>query len=330
MSTALKVTILSLLLLNACSKVYTPPPQPVQVESNTETTKTDTQTELTADFEPTVGTIEKEGQGPWEMRMLLATSKDGLNFTKTNVILADQANTPSIAVDKNGWIYIYYSGYTLGDKTNSSGVAISKDNGKTWTHKYVNILYKGEVKSGTDPDIEILEDGTFRLFFISNEFKISKTPQIYYADGTNGYDFTYGGVSFEENGDAIDSSTFRIGDVWHQFTLVGNTMSHYHATSQDGKTFTLYKKEDFNFESGTYVMANEIQVDGGVRFYAFDLKDMSFRSIFSSDGYNWKMEEGARLTFDKNSSLESKYIKDPAVGKLADGSYIMAYCTFIK
>ena len=205
-------------------------------------------------------------------------------------------------------------------------MAISQDKGKTWIHKYIKIYDGDQVKSGTDPDVEILEDGTFRIYFISSDFR-SPTPRIYYADGTNGYDFTYGGVSFEENGDAIDSSTFKVGDLWHQFTLVGNTLHQYHATSEDGKIFTLYKTEDFTSGKKSYVMANEIQVDGGVRFYAFDLGDTSFRSFFSTDGYTWTMEDGARLTFDKNNQLESKYIKDPAVAKLADGTYIMAYAT---
>lgn len=329
MNNTLKIAILSLLLFSACSKGEETKPITVPSVETPEVTEEVTQSEeLTADFEPTEGALERDGEGPWNKRILLATSTDGLSFKKTNVVLADQANTPSIVVDKNGWIYIYYSGETVGTKINTAGVAISKDNGKTWIHKYVNVLDGNQVKSGTDPDVEILDDGTFRIYFISNQFK-SPTPKIYYADGTNGYDFTYGGVSFEKNGDAIDPSTFRIGDIWHQFTLVGNTMAHYHAKSTDGKTFTFDKEENFNYESGTYVMANEIQADGGVRFYAFDLRDTSFRSFLSADGYNWKLELGSRLQFDKNNSLESKYIKDPAVGKLADGSYIMAYVTVI-
>ncbi len=76
-------------------------------------------------------------------------------------------------------------------------------------------------------------------------------------------------------------------------------------------------------------MANEIQVDGGVRFYAFTLNETDFLSYFSSDGYEWEKEDGTRLSFDKNSEYESKYIKDPAVAKLQDGSYIMAYVTVI-
>ncbi len=329
MNISAKIALLSLFLLSSCSKAPTTPViEPVKEELEIETPAVIESTELTADFEATVGGLDRQGEGPWNKRMLLATSTDGLNFTRTNLVFADQANTPSMVVDKNGWIYLYYSGETVGEKINAAGVAISKDNGKTWLHKYVNIIDGNQVKTGTDPDVEILEDGTFRIYFISRDFK-SPTPKIYYAEGTDGYNFTYGGVSFEENGDAIDSSTFLIGDLWHQFTLVGNTMSHYHATSEDGKTFTLYKKEDFTFNNESYVMANEIQTDDGVRFYAFNLRDKNFISFFSTDGYTWKVEDGSRLSFDKNSQLESKYIKDPAVAKLADGSYIMAYVTVI-
>lgn len=324
MNKKFKILILTLLIFTSCTNPQEQQTQPAQEQE----TSSETATKLTADFEATVGGLDMEGDGPWKMRMLLATSTDGLNFTRTNVVLADQANTPSMVVDKNGWIYIYYSGHTVGEKTNTGGVAISQDNGKTWIHKYIKINDGGKIKSGTDPDVEILEDGTFRIYFISSDFR-SPTPKIYYADGANGYDFTYGGVSFEENGDAIDSSTFKAGDLWHQFTLVGMTLHQYHATSEDGKVFTLYKTEDFTSGKKSYVMANEIQADGGIRFYAFDLGDTSFRSFFSTDGYTWKMEDGARLTFDKNNQLESKYIKDPAVAKLADGTYLMAYATVI-
>lgn len=306
------------LALTACSTKEIPAEEVIASEEITS---------LEADFEPTQGAFEKDGEGPWDKRILLATSEDGLNFEKTNVVLADQANVPSMVVDEKGWIYLYYSGHTVGEKENVSAVAISQDNGKTWTHKYLNIWEGNTAKSGTDPDVEILEDGTFRIYFISNQFK-GKNPMIYYADGSDGINFNYGGVAFD-NGDAIDSSTFKVADLWHQFTLVGNTPGHYHATSEDGTNFELYKKESFKENDRNYFMANEIQVDGGVRFYAFTLEDTDFLSYFSSDGYTWEKEEGVRLSFDKNSELESRYIKDPALAMLQDGTYIMAYVTVI-
>jgi hypothetical protein len=313
--------LLLILTFSACSR------NAVETITPEEDTSSETSTVLEADFQPTEGGIDKSGDGPWKMRILLATSEDGLDFEKTNVVLADQANVPSIVVDENGWIYIYYSGHEVGDKENVSAVAISQDNGKSWVHKYLNIQQDGETKTGTDPDVEILEDGTFRIYCISNQLG-KGNPRIYYAEGTDGINFDYKGIAFD-NEDAIDSSTFRVGDLWHQFTLAGNTMAHYHATSEDGESFEFYKKENFNEGNIPYVMANEIQVDGGVRFYAFTLRETDFLSYFSSDGYEWEKEDGTRLSFDKNSEYESKYIKDPAVAKLQDGSYIMAYVTVI-
>lgn len=282
---------------------------------------------LEADFEPTQGTFEKDGEGPWNKRILLATSKDGLNFEKTNVVLADQANVPNMVVDEKGWVYLYYSGHTVGEKENISAVAISQDNGETWTHKYLNLNGFEKMALPNDPDVEILEDGTFRLYVTSSER--GSDPAIFYADSTDGYNFKKGGTSFEADGWAIDSSTFKVGNLWHQFSLVGNTLEHYHATSEDGKTFTLYEKESFIENKLPYVMANEIQVEDGVRFYAFTLQEQDFISFFSSDGYVWEKEKGSRLSFDPNSEFESSYIKDPAVAMLQDGTYIMAYVTVI-
>lgn len=298
-----------------------------ELEISTPTVETSEGSFLEGDFEPTEGALDLSGEGPWDKRILLATSEDGLSFTRTEMIVADQANVPNMVVDDQGWIYLYYSGHTVGEKENTSGVAISTDNGKTWIHKYLNIWDGSEWLNATDPDVELLEDGTFRIFFISNSFP--GKPKIYYAEGTDGIDFDFGGVAFEKEGLSIDSSTFRIGEEWHQFSLVGDTLDHFHAVSEDGKTFIFQKKEGFREDGRVYVMANEIQTDSGVRFYAFSFNFPDFASFTSTDGSTWTMEEGARLSFDGDSEQESKYIKDPAVAQLADGTYLMAYVTVI-
>ena len=116
MNKKLKIAILGLLILSACNQqgpTQPPAQQPKEETTTQETVNVDEPAELTADFEPTIGGIDKQGDGPWKMRMLLATSTDGLNFTRSNIVLADQANTPSIVVDKNGLIYIYYSDIPL-------------------------------------------------------------------------------------------------------------------------------------------------------------------------------------------------------------------------
>jgi hypothetical protein len=295
---------------------------------DTDSTSTIEMSLLESDFKPTEGALDLAGEGSWKKRILLATSEDGLIFTRTETVIADQANVPNMVVDDQGWIYLYYSGHTVGEKENVSAVAISSDNGETWVHKYLNIWDGDLFIEGNDPDVELLEDGTFRIFFLSKSI-LSEDIKIYYAEGTDGVNFDFGGVAFEREGPAIDSSTFRIGDEWHQFSLLGNTMHHFHATSEDGKTFTFLSQEDFNFEDRPYVMSNEIQTDSGVRFYAFSPGYADFASYTSTDGITWTLEDGVPLSFEGNSELESKYIMDPAVAQLADGTYLMAYVTVI-
>lgn len=74
-------------------------------------------------------------------------------------------------------------------------------------------------------------------------------------------------------------------------------------------------------------MSNVLPFDGGYRMYGFTMTDI--RSLWSADGETWTEEDGVRLSLDESSGLESEYVKDPAVIRLADGTYLMVYVTQI-
>jgi len=42
--------------------------------------------------------------GPWNHRLLIATSDDGIEWNKTSRILADQASVPDVIVDNEGYV----------------------------------------------------------------------------------------------------------------------------------------------------------------------------------------------------------------------------------
>ena len=46
--------------------------------------------------------------------MLIAISRDGLNWSKTYRVLADQASVPDVIVDKDGYVRVYYVDYFNG------------------------------------------------------------------------------------------------------------------------------------------------------------------------------------------------------------------------
>lgn len=266
---------------------------------------------------------------PGRRRLMTATSTDGLTFTRTNTIVTDQANVPDLVMDADGTLYLYYAGWTVGDRNNAAAVAISEDQGKTWTFHQVDIgVANGRMSHSSDPDVVLLEDGTFRMYSTFN-LPNSTDPGIFVEEGTDGIHFSEGTLAFSGTPPALDSNTFFAGDLWHMYTLSGRTMDSYHATSTDGLTFTEQSHKTYWIDNLDMVMSNVLPIEGGYRMYGFSPTSGDIRSLTSSDGTTWTAEAGVRLALDTTSGFESTYVKDPAVIKLLDGTYLMVYVTQI-
>jgi len=296
----------------------------------TETTELQQAPELANDFMPPTGKASGLGRyGPWNSRLMLAYSHDGLNFTRANRIVTDQGDVPDLVRDSRGWLYLYYTGWTVGPYLNRTAVAISTDNGASWVFKYVNVdgLEPG-LAAPVDPDVQILDDGTFRLYVTSDPHD-GAGPRTYYAEGDDGINFVLEGVAFQRRGRMVlDPSTLRIGDTWHLFAGGAAPQMNWYATSTDGKTFAYQSLRQFAGNDGlSYVVANALAVDDGYRFYAFGR--WGIVSFFTTEGATWTPEEGYRLQIDTSTDLESWQVKDPAVVRLQDGSYLMIYVTII-
>ncbi|MFN4133954.1 MAG: hypothetical protein ACK4GQ_06285, partial [Candidatus Hadarchaeales archaeon] len=113
----------------------------------------------------------------------------------------------------------------------------------------------------------------------------------------------------------MDPDVVKMDNVWRMFTwrmLTETTSEVISTVSSDGLSFTK--------ESGVTPPGNiscTIPVTGGYRMYY--VGDGGISSAFSSDGKNWTAE-GLRL----------EGAADPAVIKLADGTYKMFYKTWIQ
>lgn len=281
---------------------------------------------LTSDFVPiqgkatAPGNIDASTEGPYERRLMTAISYDGITYTQNDAWIADQANVPD-AVMKDGTIYLYYTGWILGDRINTSAVAISGDLGETWTYKYVELTDSDPIDRVVDPDIVLLEDGTFRLFFTAGN------PQgIHYAEGTDGITFTYKGAIFQQTNDiAIDSTTFKVGDTWHMYALSDEGVSRlWHLTSTDGTTFSVYALTSFPIDQKPAMPANGVWIDD--RYHLFmSTDDGSIQSQWSKKGFDWYLQEGTRL----EPVDEEAYVMDPTIIALDDGRYLMFYVTNI-
>ncbi|HLD21119.1 MAG TPA: hypothetical protein VJB64_03415 [Patescibacteria group bacterium] len=280
----------------------------------------------TSDFKPVEGKASAPAgkdaslEGPFERRVMTAISYDGLAYTENGTWIADQANVPD-AVVKDGNIYLYYSGWIVGDRLNTTAVAISEDQEQTWTYKYVELENAGPIDRVVDPDIVLLEDGTFRLFFTAGN------PQgIHYAEGADGITFAYKGSIFAQTDDiAIDSTTMKIGDTWHMYALSGEGVNRlWHLTSTDGLSFTVYDLISFPNEGVPSMPSNGIWIDD--RFYLFMFAaDGMIGSMWSKNGFDWYPSEEIHL----EPAEDEQYVKDPTVIQLDNGQYLMFYVTNI-
>lgn len=283
----------------------------------------------TSDFTPPTGAATGPGRGPWNNRLMVATSEDGLSFTRANRVLTDQADVPDLVVDASGRIYLYYVAWTAGDRSNVSVVAISDDSGETWAYKYLEVTSFDGYSSAVDPDVQILDDGTFRIYLTSSA--PGSTAQTWYAEGSDGIHFANKGSSFAIAGTSVlDPSTIHIGSTWHIFAGGGGP-TNYHGTSVDGTSFTYVDQVTIQKDSQNCMAANGISVQGGYRFYGFTAtQPSSIASFFTTDGSSWTAEDGWRLEPDSSSGLEgADGVKDPAVVRLANGRYLLVYVTGI-
>lgn len=279
------------------------------------------------DFEPIRGTssapegVDASKEGPYERRIMTAISYDGLTYTQNDRWVCDQCNVPD-AVIKDGTIYLYYTGWIVGDRINTSAVAISTDEGASWTYKYLELSDAGPIDRVVDPDVVLLEDGTFRIFFTAGN------PQgIHYAESQDGISYVYKGVVFAQTDDiAIDSTTFKVDDTWHMYALSDAGVERmWYLTSTDGVTFTVYGLTSFPNDGILSMPSNGIWIDD--RYYLFTFgPDGTIGSMWSKNGSDWYPSRKTHLA----PTEDELYVKDPAVVPLGNGQTLMFYVTNIE
>ena len=284
------------------------------------------------DFEPPEGEDEdtdEDNYGPWNLRLLVAYSDDGIDFEKTYEVVSDQADVPDLVLNQNGWIFLYYVGWTVGDSSNRTVVAISTDAGDTWTHKYVHFDGFEDGSAPVDPDVQFLEDGTFRLY-VTFDPDDGVGPRTYSATSYDGIHFTMEGEAFEHDGDEIlDPTTLLIDDTWHLYAggETGRNGGNWHATSENGEEFEYEEVFTYTVDGDPYVFSNGIAFDETYRFYASSSDAGDIRSFSSEDGDDW-LRDSTHIEVD-DEDYEDGLVKEPAVVELEDGRYLMVYVTHI-
>ena len=257
----------------------------------------------------------RENIGPYNDKISYTTGKDLLNWTDSQVILAEHASVPG-AIIKGGVISLYFVDVSQDGLPEQIGLLRSEDNGKTWSDKLIVIIEGLADKVPVDPSPLILDDGRVRLYY----YDINERPsplnsvaenKIYSAISEDGLKFVQEeGVRFARKG-IFDPDVNKYGDTWTMYTGAVEQNQVIYATSTDGLSFT---EKGVAFEGGAVP-------DVFLKNKTYYLYTAGINIATSTDG--------AQFTATKNSfrSQVSPLTADPSVIELPDHSYMMFYKT---
>lgn len=256
----------------------------------------------------------KEKEGPWYQSLYTAVSADGLNFTGDKLFLEHSGVANLIPTSHNKLIATFqYFSFINEEIFDVIAYAVSEDYGETWsTVRPVKITGLGNGPHPVDPTLVQLDDGTFRLYFTYHK-QGNLYPQLFSAQGDSiDSEFASEGQQLSVDEIILDPAVVKFNGIWHHYTVkhgteltnTPNNSTNVHSISETGLDFELADDIELDME-----MLGEVIADGdGLRFYNGP------KSAFSTDGYNWVIDEGERVRG-----------ADPGVVKLPDGSYIMIY-----
>ena len=254
-----------------------------------------------------------------------AVSSDGINWTRLSASILDQIGTPSLVINSKGLPLLYTTAHKINGSQDGFAVSIGTADGRTWRHCSVNLKGFPSGLLGVDPDVVALSGGGLRMYLTGSATAGSSRIAIHYADSTDGVTWTYGGLAFESSDSILDSVTFKVQDTWHMYALTGTSTEMSHGVSSDGRTFTYVGKGPVLLDGKAVVLSQAIVIGGQLRIFCFAPPGSWIRSLITADGTTFRADSQLALVFD--SSIERKFIRDPAVVQLANGTYFMAYAT---
>jgi len=257
-------------------------------------------------------------------RILSATStdEDGLIWVKDNILISDRASVPD-AVFNGENIMVYVAKWGI-------RVAISSD-GVNWTEKEVKISGIPDGMGACDPDVVLLQNGTYRLYYYENQMgmdpqmegmdpaQIPGPHSIYVAISDDGINFCRDHEVYAQEW-ITDPDVIQMGDVWRMFvsngTRVISTISY-----DNGSTFTFERELQIGGS-----ITSTISVPGGYRmYYHAPETPPCIYSTFSSDGITWVKDTGVRVSAGSPGSLDENGAEAASVIKMSDGSYRLYY-----
>jgi hypothetical protein len=250
--------------------------------------------------------------GPWNHRILLASSSNGLEWKLSDTVLADHASVPELFAGPDGRAIILFvdaetrrgGGPTLG--------ALVETDGKKWEKRPTNLR-------GVDPNVVALTGGGYRAYV-----KAGFEGAIDVWRSTDGLQWQRTDQVFRDERYplATDPDVFETRDGWVMLLSLGPQLLR--CTSRDGLTFVAGEILDWGGS-----VSDTVAVDGGWRTFFHvngkpeDGTKLHIRSAFTADGRTWKVEDGVRLAAPADGPARLG-VGDPAPLRRADGTWLMA------
>lgn len=222
----------------------------------------------------TVGTkaappADAGGNGPWTVRVVMRSSKDGITFSGREVVM-DQAGVPNLLITSNGDSYAYYQDWANG---NAIGVAVRKSGKKKWDHYLIHVagfdITAGP--NGVDPSAVELPNGQIRIYWMQR----TQGFRVYSATATKG---PSNGIIFKLDKkfaldyakEIFDPTVVKTKSGWVMW--VDSLGTPVYATSKDGLSFTvkagnpLFSNPDtFPWGASTNTKTGEIRVIASIQ-----------------------------------------------------------------
>jgi hypothetical protein len=109
------------------------------------------------------------GDGPWNHRVLLATSKDGLSWSVSEQVLAERASVPELFAGPDGNPVVLFVDASGESPPGDLGAMVQDATG-SWVRRRTNLR-------GADPNVVRLRENTYRAYTKERDGSIQKTTK---------------------------------------------------------------------------------------------------------------------------------------------------------
>ena len=173
---------------------------------------------------PLPSTPAPGADGPWNHRVLLATSQDGLVWKVASESLVEQASVPELFLSPDGYPIVLFVDASGQSEPGVLGAIVRQPDG-SWARKQTNLR-------GADPNVVQLRNGGYRAYTKEKDGSI----QVYSSG--NGLDWQLLGEAFRDDRypQATDPDVFETPSGWVMLISLGPRLLR--GTSMDGIKFT--------------------------------------------------------------------------------------------